>query len=375
MRRSKWAALPLVIAFAMVIAACGVEEDPEEEPVAEPEEEEPEPEEDVEESVGHPDPSELDEQVIRIATGGTGGTYYPLGGVLATMLTEELPNVTSTAEVTGATSENLRLLQGYESELILGHTDSVSPALQGIGDFEGEQMDNLRAIGIVFVSYGQVASRADQACIETLDDLLGSRWAVGEPGSATEIVARNMIEGLGYSYDDLAATPQLGYADMTAGLRDGQIDAGLFNGTIMMAALEELTASFEICMLQLTAEQMDQIRDDPATAHIANGVVPAGTYPGQDEDWGFVPSAINTYTVLDEFDRSYAYYITKIMHDEVERLISTHPSAADTTIEQLLALNTMVPLHSGAIDYILEEGWTLDDIPEAIIPPEYEPLS
>lgn len=301
-----------------------------------------------------------------IATGNTGGTYFPQGAALGKMIGSEFDGVTATAEVTGGSVENLRLLDSGDVQIAFVHSDPLSQALEGKGDFEGKPIE-ARGLSLLFIAYTQIATRAEDN-VTSVSDLEGKRVAVGEAGSASEVAMQEMLAAAGMSFDDLGDAQPLGFTETTDAFRDGRIDAGNYTGVLNAAALQELSTATEIGMIALSEKEMSNLQKK--FPHLTCGEIPKGTYPGQEESWSCVPAAANFVAVKPDFDRQDAYRLTKVIHEQVDKLIATHPSAKDITLEKMLEFNNMLPLHPGAIDYFLEKGV---EVPKELYPEEWEP--
>lgn len=100
-------------------------------------------------------------QQLSIATGGTGGVYYPIGGGFAEMINEHIEGAQATAEVTGASVENMGLIMRGDADLALALADTVYQAYNGSGDFEGRQIENTRALASVYPNAVQLVTLAD----------------------------------------------------------------------------------------------------------------------------------------------------------------------------------------------------------------------
>ncbi|PTB84030.1 C4-dicarboxylate ABC transporter substrate-binding protein, partial [Marinobacter vinifirmus] len=139
---------------------------------------------------------------LSIATGGTGGVYYPYGGGLAELISKYVDGATAVAEVTGASVENMGLISRGDSDIAIGLADTVYAGFTGTGKFEGRKLDNVRALASIYPNAVQIVTMADSG-ITSLADLKGKRVSVGAPGSGTEVSAKTLLEANGISYDDI----------------------------------------------------------------------------------------------------------------------------------------------------------------------------
>lgn len=311
------------------------------------------------------DESATEEEVfLSVATGGTGGTYYPYGGALASLWNRELDNVTASAEATGASVENARLIHSGEAQVALIQADAVFFALEGTEDFDEPQ--DLRTIAWMYPNFIQMTALQGSG-IETFEDFQGQRVAVGDAGSAAELGMRLVTDALGYTYDDFGAVQRIGFTEMTSAFRNNQIDVGNYVGSLGLGAIQDLASTEDVHFISFTDEQMDTISE--RAPFMTPGVIPAGTYPGQDEDVQYVPSLANFVMVNTNMDRELVYELTKTLYEGQQALEDAHPEGANTLPERMPEENAFVPIHPGALDYFLEIGI---DIPEELYPEEWE---
>ena len=339
-------------AGALIIAACnGDNGDPVDEGEAEADIED--------EGAGTEDGEEV---FLSIATGGTGGAYFPYGGGMSSMFNSELDNVTASAEATGASVENVRLLHTNEAEVALIQADAFFFGMEGQEDFDEPQ--DIRAIAWMYPNFVQTTSTDPD--ISSIEDLAGQRVAVGDAGSAAELSMRLILDALGLSEQDFDSVQRIGFTEMTAAFRNNQIDVGNYVGARGLGALQELASTEDITLISYTQEQMDQVAE--AYPFITSGFMPGGTYPGVDEDVELIPTLANFVVVNTNMDRELAYTLTRAIYENQEALEAAHPEGANTTPENIVE-NTFAPMHPGSIDYFEEIGIELN---EEVYPPEWD---
>src|SRR6476646_7784874 len=181
------------------------------------------------------------QKVMSIGTGGTGGVYYPLGGAVANVLSKTLPNVQATAEVTGGSIDNLKLISTGQSELAFTMADAALDAMQGQDKFKNNKVA-LQALLVVYPNRMHVVT-VDGTGIETLADLKGKRVSTGSPGSATEIMASRAIEAIGLDKDKDRHRERLGVVESVNAITDRRIDAFFWVGGIPTAAISSLAVT------------------------------------------------------------------------------------------------------------------------------------
>ncbi|MFC7369230.1 TAXI family TRAP transporter solute-binding subunit [Vreelandella zhaodongensis] len=298
-------------------------------------------------------------QQLSIATGGTGGVYYPIGGGFAEMINNHIEGAQATAEVTGASVENMGLIMRGDADLALALADTVYQAYNGSGDFEGRQIENTRALASVYPNAVQLVTLADSD-IQTIADLAGKRVSVGAPGSGTELNARAVLEANGISYDDFS--PQrLNFNETADAIRDGDIDAGFWSVGPPTSSILNLAATRDIRLIGLSDEEIANAQE--AEAVFAPYELAAGMYDGMDEAVQTI-GIPNVLVVNSDMDEELAYQLTQLLFESTDELIAVHPAANDTTIEFTMN-STPVPLHPGAIRYFEEVG---ADIPDRLRP-------
>lgn len=294
-------------------------------------------------------------QNLSIATGGTGGTYYPYGGGLAELIGEYIDGAQATAEVTGASVENMALISQQQSDLAIALADTVYDAYHGNGAFDGRAVEDARALASIYPNAVQIVTLADSG-ISGLDDLKGKRVSVGAPGSGTEVNAKAVLTSNGISYDDFE--PQrLNFNETADALRDGDIAAGFWSVGPPTSSILNLAATRDIKMLSLTDAQVAAATEEEPV--FAPYTLKAGLYEGMDEEVPTI-SIPNVLVVNAAMDEEMAYQITKNMFEHVDDLIAVHPAANDTTPEFALS-STPIPMHPGAIRWYEEAGHEVPD--------------
>ncbi|MCA8881546.1 MAG: TAXI family TRAP transporter solute-binding subunit [Rhodobacteraceae bacterium] len=299
------------------------------------------------------------QQQLSIATGGTGGVYYPMGGGLAEVINNNVDGYSATAEVTGASVENMGLIATGDADLALALADTVEQAYSGTGRFEGQQLAMVRAIASMYANMVQIVTLADSG-IESLQDLKGKRVSVGAPGSGTEVNAQQILNANGITYDDIEEQ-RLNFNETADALGNGDIDAGFWSVGAPTSSILNLATTNHIRVLQLSP-------DEVAAALGANKVfsettLPGGTYQGVDSNLTVI-GVPNVLVASSEMPDDLAYAITKAMFENIGDLQAVHPAAKQTTVDFTLSA-TPIPLHPGAIRYYEETGAT---VPEKLHP-------
>lgn len=294
-------------------------------------------------------------QELSIATGGTGGVYYPYGGGLAEVIGNNVEGYTASVEVTGASVENMALIQRGDSDMALALADTVYQAFTGTGAFEGRQVPEARALASIYPNAVQIVTLADSE-ITSIEDLRGERVSVGAPGSGTEVSAQLILEANGISYDDFE--PQrLNFNETADAIRDGDIVAGFWSVGPPTSSIMNLAATRDIRVVPLSEAEVASAREAEPT--FAPYTLRTGIYDGVAEPVLTI-STPNVLVVNAGMDDDLAYAITKAMYENVADLIAIHPAANDTTIDFSVA-STPIPFHPGALRYLDEVGAAVMD--------------
>src|SRR6266699_6076119 len=175
---------------------------------------------------------------IAIATGGTGGVYYPLGGGMANVLSKYVPGMQATAEVTGGSVDNLKLIGTGKPYIGFSMTDAGLDAYRGEDKFKGNKVP-LRTLMILYPNRMHVVS-IEGTGVNTIKDLKGKRVSTGSPGSATEVMAFRVIEAAGLDKDKDMTRERLGVAESVNAIKDRKIDAFFWVGGLPTAAVTDL---------------------------------------------------------------------------------------------------------------------------------------
>src|SRR5512143_793871 len=178
------------------------------------------------------------QRAISIATGGTGGVYYPLGGGLANVLSKALPGIQATAEVTGGSVDNLKLINAGRSEIAFSMVDAALDAYKGQDKFKGTEIP-VRTLMVLYPNQMHVVT-IEGTGINKIADLKGKRVSTGSGGSATEVMAFRVIEAAGLDKDKDMTRERLGVAESVSALKDRKIDAFFWVGGLPTAAVTDL---------------------------------------------------------------------------------------------------------------------------------------
>jgi TRAP transporter TAXI family solute receptor len=293
------------------------------------------------------------QHTIAIATGGTGGVYYPLGGGMANVLSKYVPGVAATARVTGGSVDNLKLIGSRQSEVALVMVDAALDALKGEDKFKGAPVD-VRTLLILYPNRMHIVTTAASG-IKKLADLKGKRVSTGSPGSATEVMAFRVIEAAGLDRDKDMKRERLGVAESTNAVKDGKIDAYFWVGGLPTAAVTDLAATPNVKIVLVDHDEVVDKMNAKYGGIYSRGVIPAKTYPGQDTDnkIAVVQNILVTNTKMPD---EMAYNIVKTFIEKRDELVRVHREAASITLENQNPKASPIPWHPGALKYLAERG-------------------
>jgi TRAP transporter TAXI family solute receptor len=293
------------------------------------------------------------QQNIAIATGGTGGVYYPMGGGMANVLSKHLPGIQATARVTGGSVDNLKLVGTGQSEVAFTMVDAARDALKGEDKFKGNPVE-LRTLMVLYPNRMHVVS-VDGKGIEKMSDLKGKRVSTGSPGSATEVMAFRVIEAAGLDRDKDMKRERLGVAESTNALKDGKIDAYFWVGGLPTAAVTDLGATPGVKLKLIDHSEVVAKMNDKYGGIYSEGVIPAKTYPGQDKDNKI--SVVQNILVADaKMPEKTVYDIVKTLFEKRDEIALSHGEAKAIALDTQTKKNTTIPWHPGAEKYFTEAG-------------------
>jgi len=299
-------------------------------------------------------PSAWAQKTVRlsIATGGTGGVYYPLGGGMANVLSKYIPYAEATAEVTTASVDNCLLVGQGKADLALIMADTGWDAYQGKAQFK--EKVPLRTVAVLYPNNMHIVTVEGKG-IEKVKDLKGKRVSTGAPGSGTEVMALRVIEAYGLDPSKDMTRDRLSVSESAGALKDGKIDAFFWVGGLPTAAITDLGATPGVKMKLIGhAEAVPKMRGKYGPLYV-KGVIPVKTYPGQSME---IPIAVvwNLLVCNENMKESLAYDIIKTLFDHKPELVASHREASNLSLEHQAGGGSPIPFHPGAVRYFTEKG-------------------
>lgn len=290
----------------------------------------------------------FDNVFVNIGTGGTAGTYFPLGGAFAEIWNTNIKGINATAQSTGASVANINLLMDNKVEVVIVQNDTALYAHDGVMMFEGQEFNKLRGLATLYSEPLQIVTT--DPSIKTVADLKGKKLAVGAIGSGVEANARQIIAAAGMDFEKDIDAKFLSFAEASAGLKDKQVDAAFLTAGIPTAAIQDLSAQNDVYIVAIEGDIAATLKDN--YKFFTDYVIPANTYKGQTAD-------VNTLTVKSmlcvsaDMDEELAYALTKQIYENLDRVVLAHNVGKFITKET--AMEAMpIELHPGAARYFNE---------------------
>ena len=289
-----------------------------------------------------------------IATGGTGGTYYPLGGMLAQLISNKATvdgkKISATAEAAGASVGNAKLLGNKEIESAFVAADILDAAYTGSSQFAGAPLKNLRALGALYPETVQLITRADFN-INSVRDLKGKSISSGAPGSGQYQLLTDLLKVHGMSRADIKEDLS-SFTQAVDKIKDGNLHATLITAGVPTSSVTDFAQSHALKVVPLSGPEIAELqRQQPYYAKVP---LPANTYKGQ-------TAAVDTLAVMavwathDAVSESMAYEVTKALYENTAILGQVHAQGKNISLANAMAVGT-TPMHPGALRYLKEKG-------------------
>jgi hypothetical protein len=293
-----------------------------------------------------------------ITTGGTGGLYYPLGGLLAQALTERVPDVVVTGQAGNASVANCNLIKDHQIESAFVQNNVAYSAYEGKDQFAGKPVKNLRGIASLYPETIQIVARADSG-IKSMKDIKGKKLIPGDRGSGTEVDTLNVLASHGLTYKDFAGVDWLGFSGASQRLQDKQADVTFTTAGWPTAAITELAMSTNIVLVPIDEAMITKITK--THAFYSKVVIPKGTYKGMTAD---VPTitTMAQWVVDEQVPAELVYNLTKALWEKskdglsgADVMAKVHAKGKDVQLKTALS-GMAIPLHPGAAKYYKEKG-------------------
>jgi uncharacterized protein len=289
-----------------------------------------------------------------IATGGTGGTYYPLGGMLAQLISNKAvidgKKVSATAEAAGASVANVKLLGNKDIESAFVAADILDAAYNGKGQFKDGAIKNVRALGALYPETVQLITRADSG-INSVKDLKGKSISSGSPGSGQYQLLSDLLAVYGMSRADIKEDLS-SFTQAVDKIKDGNLHATLITAGVPTAAVTDFAQSHALKVIPLAGPEIAELRKQQP--YYTQVQMPANSYKGQ-------TAPVETLAVMavwathDAVLEAVAYEVTKALYENTAIMGQVHVQGKNITLATATAVGT-APMHPGALRYFKEKG-------------------
>ena len=286
---------------------------------------------------------------MTMGTGGTTGTYYAFGGVIANVINSKDVGVEINVQSTGASKANIYLVHDGEADLAIVQNDVMDYGYNGTDLFAAEgKADGFNTVAALYAEVCQVVASKD---ITSIEDLKGMRVSVGDAGSGVEFNARQILEAYGMTFDDIQVN-NLGFGDSSDALKDGKIDAFFCTAGAPTTAIVELATTNDINLLEIDDEHAAKLA--AAYPYYTTYPIPGGSYKGIDEDVQTV--AIKATLICSpDLAEDTVYNLTKAIFDNQAEIAAAHAKGQELSLEYATT-GISVPFHPGAEKYFKEVG-------------------
>jgi len=292
------------------------------------------------------------QRILSIATGGTGGVYYPLGGGFGNILGKEIPGVTATAQVTGGSVANLQLIASGKADLCFSQVDAAWDAINGKGKFPNKLP--IRALAVMYPNHMHAVT-VEGTGINKVEDMKGRRISTGSPGSATEVYAVRVLEAAGLDDMKDIRKERLGVAESVNALKDKKIEGFFWVGGLPTAAVTDLAATPNTKIHILDIAHLTKKMNAKYGPLYAEAVIPSSTYKGMAKDANN-NTVWNIMAVNASMSDDLAYQLTKTMLEKRQDLALVHKEALNIKPEWQTSNRAGIPWHPGALKYFKEKG-------------------
>jgi TRAP transporter TAXI family solute receptor len=262
---------------------------------------------------------------LTIATGGTGGVYFPLGGGLAEVIADNVEGYTASVQETNASVDNMLLIGDGGADIAFTLGDTAADAVNGEGDDFAEGPIEACALARIYDNFTQIVASSESG-ITSVEGMRDKRISLGSPGSGTEVIALRILEAAGIDPDADIERQQLGIDETVAALRDGTIDAGFWSGGLPTSALVDYATTGQMVLVPHA-----EYTEDMVAAHgdvYTEDVIPADTYEGQTEEVAVivVPNVLAVNTSMDE---QLQQDLTRVLFEQKDALVAVHAAAEE----------------------------------------------
>ncbi len=286
---------------------------------------------------------------LRLMTGPQGGSWYPLGGAIQNIVETNVEGA-SVQVLPGAGIANVKAVQSGRAQMGFANSVSTVDGINGNPPFDAAA-DNVCNVATLYPQYFQVVALADSG-LESPADFKGKSAAVQPKGNTGEAITAHMLKAYGMSYDDMTRVNHGSYTDSVALMKDGNADFFTLGTTVPAGSIMDLASARDIRMVPIDDAGLARMQElNPGYKRI---FVPAGSYPGQDEEVATIGYATHLIAQC-SLDEELVYQTLKSIYANVEDLAAIAKAMQGITPE-VMGADIGVPLHPGAARFFEEQG-------------------
>jgi hypothetical protein len=286
-----------------------------------------------------------------IGTGGTGGVFFPYGGGLARILTEKMPNTEATAQETGGSVDNMKLIQAGEAQIGMSTVDSAFDAVNGTGAYAETGAVPAATIAVLYQSYVHVVV-SEASGITSVADFKDRPISVGSAGSSTEAVADRLVEAAGLNPQTDIVRENLSVADSVAAMKDQKIDAFIWIGGLPTSSVTDLVTTEQVRFLDTSALLQPMV--DKYGPIYTEMTLPQAVYTGVEADIPGIGVG-NILFVSSEMPDEQVTAILSTIFDNLAEVQQVHPAAEELALETAWT-GSSIPFHPAAEAFYKERG-------------------
>lgn len=290
-----------------------------------------------------------------MGSGSSGGTYFALGGAMASAMNKRMEGISLDSQASGASVENINMMDIGEFDLGISMNSTADDAWNGRSAFaDTGSLQSFRAIGVVYHEVYQIVANANTNA-KSVSDLKGLKVAIGPTGSGTAVTSDLVFKASGMDLNKDIQPQQDGFGDAAVKMQDGHIDASCAVLNVPASSIVEMTTSVDLSYVSISDEEIAKIQEQ--APYFDKMIIPAGTYSNT-EDFQTITCQAALYCRAD-LDEETVYQITKAFYESAEEIAAAHPAGQDISLEGgLTGITTAV--HPGAARYYEEKGITVD---------------
>jgi TRAP transporter TAXI family solute receptor len=300
--------------------------------------------------------SNAEDTFVTIGTGGVTGVYYPAGGAICRLVNRSRKDhgIRCSVESTGGSIYNLNALEVSNLDMAVVQSDWQYHAYEGTGPFAGQEpRKNLRSLFSLHTEVFTIAVRSD-AGIKTLDDLVGKRVNIGNPGSGQRATMEVLMAAKGWTKDSFKLASELKASEQPQAVCDNKIDAMIYASGHPNGAIQEVTTSCKAKLINITGKEVSDLVNK--NSYYSFATIPGGMYVGNPKDiksFGVTATISTTSSLPDDV----AYEVVKAVFDNFDNFKTLHPVFQALNPKDLVYSGNTAPLHPGARRYFLEKGY------------------